>query len=291
MRARLLRPEFFVHERLCERPALERLLFEGLWCLADREGRLEDRPGRIKVQVLPWDTCDVNEMLAGLAHVGSIVRYEVDGKRYLAIPSFTSYQKPHHREPASVIPAPCHKKPRQGTARPRNGTAQPAQASNLFPTETVTGSAVSPVTGDGSGPLAGAKREPTALQLDQQAVLEALARATGKPAKFDGSDYAIVGKILKTFSRKELIQAADGVPHDPWPGRKTQDGPAFVFGSASQVRKFMAMAPTSGAGQLEDGWRELPEDKRRNCPCGSGVAIWTDGHWARCDRCVPRRAA
>ena len=90
-----------------------------------------------------------------------------------------------------------------------------------------------------------AARVPTPLQLDQQAILEALAQATGKSPKFDRGDYAIVGKALKTFSRAELLQAVAGVVRDPWPERRTQDGPAFIFGTAAQVRKFMALAPKS----------------------------------------------
>ena len=42
-RARLLKPGFFTNEDLCELPAFGRLLFAGLWTIADREGRLEDR--------------------------------------------------------------------------------------------------------------------------------------------------------------------------------------------------------------------------------------------------------
>ena len=45
MRTRLLKPGFFMNEELARLPVRARLLFAGLWCLADREGRLEDRPG------------------------------------------------------------------------------------------------------------------------------------------------------------------------------------------------------------------------------------------------------
>ena len=53
-RARNIKPGFFDNETLGELPALTRLLFIGLWCLADREGRLQDRPKRIKKELL-WD--------------------------------------------------------------------------------------------------------------------------------------------------------------------------------------------------------------------------------------------
>ena len=46
-RARILKPGFFANELLAEIHPYGRLLFAGLWTLADREGRLEDRPKRI----------------------------------------------------------------------------------------------------------------------------------------------------------------------------------------------------------------------------------------------------
>jgi hypothetical protein len=111
-RLRTLKPEFFTHEVLGALPTLARLLFQGLWCHADREGRLEDRPRFLKTVILPYDDCNVDALLAELARCGFIVRYEVDGKRLLAIPTFLKHQKPHTREQASTLPPP----PNQGLA-------------------------------------------------------------------------------------------------------------------------------------------------------------------------------
>ena len=52
-RARNIKPAFFKNETLVELPVETRLLFIGLWTLADREGRLEDRPKRIKMEIYP----------------------------------------------------------------------------------------------------------------------------------------------------------------------------------------------------------------------------------------------
>ena len=41
--ARNIKPAFFANEFLAELPCEARLLFIGLWTLADRRGRLEDR--------------------------------------------------------------------------------------------------------------------------------------------------------------------------------------------------------------------------------------------------------
>lgn len=106
MRARNLKPGFFKNETLAELNPLARILFEGLWCLADREGRLEDRPKRIKVDVLPYDNCDVDAFLLDLHNNNFIFRYEVNGIQYIQIINFRKHQNPHVKEPPSTIPAP-----------------------------------------------------------------------------------------------------------------------------------------------------------------------------------------
>jgi hypothetical protein len=108
VRSRNLKPGFFKNEGLADLPPLTRILFAGLWGLADRAGRLEDRPKRIKAEVLPYDNCDTDKMLDALAQHEErfIIRYTVDGRRYIAIPKFLKNQSPHCREPESTIPAP-----------------------------------------------------------------------------------------------------------------------------------------------------------------------------------------
>jgi hypothetical protein len=105
-RARLLKPSFFVNDTLAEIPPLGRLLFQALWCLADREGRLADNPRRLKVEALPYDECDVDALLSELACRGFIVRYLANGERFIQVVKFSRHQNPHVREPASTIPAP-----------------------------------------------------------------------------------------------------------------------------------------------------------------------------------------
>ena len=52
-RARNIKPGFFLNEELVELPFSTRLLFIGLWTLADRDGRMEDKPKRIKMSLFP----------------------------------------------------------------------------------------------------------------------------------------------------------------------------------------------------------------------------------------------
>ena len=84
-RARNIKPQFFTHDLLAEVPPLGRLLFIALWTLADREGRLADRPKRIKAEALPYDDCDVESLLSELAERGFILRYARSGQRFIQV--------------------------------------------------------------------------------------------------------------------------------------------------------------------------------------------------------------
>ena len=105
-RLRTVKPSFFTNEELVTVDPLGRLLFIGLWCEADREGRLEDRPARLKIQLLPTDNADVVDLLDQLERAGLIARYQVDGARYLHIINFLKHQRPHFKEAPSEIPPP-----------------------------------------------------------------------------------------------------------------------------------------------------------------------------------------
>jgi hypothetical protein len=104
-RARNIKPSFFTNEDLVELPFEDRLLFIGLWTLADREGRLEDRPKRIKMAVFPADNVDVDASLARLAKSGFIARYEARGIACIQVLNFAKHQNPHVREAASELPS------------------------------------------------------------------------------------------------------------------------------------------------------------------------------------------
>lgn len=105
-RSRNIKPGFFENDLLAEIDPLGRLLFAGLWTIADREGRLEDRVKKIKAKILPYDDCDVDHLLDELAKREFILRYEVDGNHYIQITNFLKHQNPHHMEAPSEIPPP-----------------------------------------------------------------------------------------------------------------------------------------------------------------------------------------
>ena len=106
-RMRIVKPRFFTNEEIAELPPLTRILFIGLWCYADRRGRLEDRPKRIKTEILPYDNHDVDAALTKLNDAGFITRFTVDIKKFIQINNFEKHQHCHVKEPESTIPAPC----------------------------------------------------------------------------------------------------------------------------------------------------------------------------------------
>lgn len=104
-RARLLKPGFFTNEELHTLHPYGRLLYAGLWCLADREGRLKDRPLRIKAELFPYDKVNVEQLIDQLAALGFVVRYEVENEALMWLPKFKEHQHPHPKEPPSILPA------------------------------------------------------------------------------------------------------------------------------------------------------------------------------------------
>lgn len=106
-RARNIKPGFFKNEELVELDFSTRLLFVGLWTIADRAGRMEDKPKKIKMELFPADNLDVDAALNELQQAGFLLRYEHDGARYIQVLTFEKHQNPHRDEKASIIPAPC----------------------------------------------------------------------------------------------------------------------------------------------------------------------------------------
>lgn len=105
-RARNLKPAFFMNEELAACGFESMILFAGLWCHADREGRLEDRPARIKAHIFPYHDLSVDHYLDVLTKRRFIIRYSMNGNKYIQIINFTKHQNPHVKEQASTIPAP-----------------------------------------------------------------------------------------------------------------------------------------------------------------------------------------
>ena len=112
-RIRVIKPEFFKSEEVGGLPPITRVLYIGLWCYADKAGRLEYRPQYLKIEILPYDEVDmVNELellCTPKARTGIpfIIKYEVDGIPYLQIVQWTTHQYLHKsNEAESTLPQP-----------------------------------------------------------------------------------------------------------------------------------------------------------------------------------------
>jgi hypothetical protein len=105
-RTRQIKPGFFVNEDMVELPFHTRLLFIGLLTIADRRGVLEDRPKKIKMAIFPADNIDIDASLNELAEFKFIIRYQVDGGKYIHICEFVKHQNPHKDEKANDMPMP-----------------------------------------------------------------------------------------------------------------------------------------------------------------------------------------
>jgi hypothetical protein len=118
-RARNIKPSFFKNEDLGSADPLVGLLFISLWTLADKEGRLEDRPLRIRAETFPYrENIDINGYLTQLVSFGLIERYKSDGLSVIQIVTFEKHQSPHSTEKKSDFP----KKPDELPAKPIEST-------------------------------------------------------------------------------------------------------------------------------------------------------------------------
>jgi hypothetical protein len=110
-RIRYLNPEFFVDDDLKDLDFCARLFFTGLWCYADKAGRLVYKPEKLKVQIMPYDNIDVLAILQQLSKpkrsgVPFILIYGEPKNQYIQITGWEKYQHPHHTEKESTLPAP-----------------------------------------------------------------------------------------------------------------------------------------------------------------------------------------
>lgn len=97
-RARNIKPSFFNNDELAELDPLARLLFIGMWTIADFKGCFEYKPKRVKVQLLPYDDCDIEQLAINLDKSGFISIYSVHDQLYVKVLNFDKHQNPHKNE-------------------------------------------------------------------------------------------------------------------------------------------------------------------------------------------------
>jgi hypothetical protein len=105
----MVRGGLFRNEDLADMPIEATVLFVGLLCCADREGRLEYKPRIIGTDVFPLRpdiAVHIPALLLQLHTKGMIRIYTVDSKQYIHVTNFLKHQKIHIREMQSRLPEP-----------------------------------------------------------------------------------------------------------------------------------------------------------------------------------------
>lgn len=119
MRIRTIKPEFWQSERLATLPRDARLLFIGLWGMADDHGRFRAHPSLIRAELFPYDVdTDVPAWLGALEQLGLVQLYLSGGQHYGLVVGFREHQKIDRRW-ASRLPPP----PELGEPHPKTGEA------------------------------------------------------------------------------------------------------------------------------------------------------------------------
>lgn len=146
-RARNIKPAFFDNDELADNDPLGRLLFIGLWTIADCNGNLEWRSKRVKKQLLAYDECCIDSLAINLDKSGFVRFYSDGDKIYLNVINFDKHQNPHKNEKAkgTEIPEYCEEY-RQvvdlnkleinrdlSGLKPNDSDSNPADSLNLIP--------------------------------------------------------------------------------------------------------------------------------------------------------------
>lgn len=108
-RIRSIKPEIWADEKVGRLSHSARLLLVGLVTMADDDGRLRELPTAILGHVFPYDGLTSRRLCRLLDEIsvsGLVVRYVVDGCKYLAFPHWTKHQKVDKPRDSEIPPPP-----------------------------------------------------------------------------------------------------------------------------------------------------------------------------------------
>lgn len=107
-RQRFIWPSIWTSENFLELTFRQRLLFIGMFSLADDEGRIKASSKTLKASIFPVDDItlkDIEEDLIVLHNTGSILLYTSENERFAYFPKWGDFQHPRYAQP-SKIPSP-----------------------------------------------------------------------------------------------------------------------------------------------------------------------------------------
>lgn len=264
-RIRSIHPDSCRSELLAACTAEQERCFWRLLPQCDDEGRCEDAPKVLAAFMFPMNEeivgADVDGWLGRLARLGLIVRYEVDGRRYLAVDAneWNDHQHPQRPTP-SKFPAPPA--PSIDTDEDCSKEHEPSpilRESSASPHEQVESAQEDscPEVGEGVGDGEGVGEErdafelvPLALTSPAQAptrlVFDAWLESTKKNplrTNFDAKRQRVIRQALKSYPLEDVLDAVRGWRHSPFhcgqnDARKVYNEIELLLRDSAQIEKF-----------------------------------------------------
>jgi hypothetical protein len=266
-RARLLKPTFFTDEAVASCSPLARILFSGLWCLADKRGRLKDQPPVIGGAVLPFDSADIGALISELCGAGLVIRYQAKGSKYLQVKNFEKHQHPHPKEPESEIPGPTESAMEIPEQLPERPEVAVAVSSESFPSLTYPSESESAPPSGESKPLESTQTTYAVVVVYQhwQAVMsKPKAKLTPERKR------KVMARIKEGYTVDDLKAAVDGCKASAWHQGANADGKVFddlelICRDGKRVEQFIAAAaspgPRSQNAVVIAGYRTIAEEQ------------------------------
>jgi hypothetical protein len=240
-RARNIKPGFFANESLAECGPWARLCFAGLWTLADKEGRLEDRPKRIKGELFRFDSVEVEPLLDELEQHGFLVRYTNSDGRFIQILAFKKHQTPHYTEKESVIKPP----PLQEICGSMSGTDSESTPGDDPPSRPPC----YPLNPDSLNPDS---LNPDSLNPEEEGAALLRIVPPPPPSAFDGNNAGqLNGKALAALATTWELPEAWGVDAEALGWKPTE-----VLHEAERFRQYWVTGKGAGTRRSVKGWRQ-----------------------------------
>lgn len=228
-RIRTIKPAFWDDELVGTMPATTRLVFVGLFSLADDEGRLHGSAVKVRSQLFAYDdttsTADVEAALVQLHNARRIRLYGNGQQRYVEVLNFRKHQR-IDRPQRSQLPSPGPHYP----SFPIEGADEQAIRDTLDGRSTsvrrrkrkgreeeeVSGSLRSPSPDDSVGQSVIEEKGPTAEQVRR--VFDAWCRLFDRNAntKLDEKRRARIRWALREYDRRVVWEVLQGYASDPW---------------------------------------------------------------------------
>lgn len=201
-RSRIIRPEFFTNETLSKCPPYARLLWISLWQQADKEGKLKDIPLKIHGEAFGFEPdVQIDAHLDALKLGGFIVRYEVNGEKFIQVKNWDKHQPVHNNERCMGFPNPPKDIDLQDSGKiPEHigeNTGNVAEAS--YSTSSFSSTSSSNNESAASGVIKNDKAEKAeTLQMIAEAIQKKLCQ--DKP-------YPIANKLLRSYKPEYILYA------------------------------------------------------------------------------------